>query len=95
MPGRDRHGAPRPVSLAVVRRRRGPGPATGLCELWVISGREAPVPASVLDVDARGVGSIRFEPSRVAGDADTFPATLEPAGGMPTSSGSMFLLVGL
>jgi len=68
-----------------------PAPQGKAYELWAISGKEAPVPAGVFTVDARGVGSIRVAP--VAGaEPDTFAVTLEPAGGVPAPTGSMYLV---
>jgi len=69
-----------------------PVPPGKAYELWAISGKEAPVPAGVFTVDARGVGSIRVAP--VAGGAapDTFAVTLEPAGGVSAPTGSMYLV---
>ena len=60
-------------------------------ELWAIAGKNAPVPAGVFMVDAKGVGSLRVEPIRVAGAVDTFAVTLEPAAGVPAPTGPMYL----
>lgn len=60
-------------------------------ELWAISGKDAPVPAGVFTVDARGVGSIQVAPLEGGAGPDTFAVTLEPAGGVPAPTGSMYL----
>jgi len=69
-----------------------PAPEGKAYELWVISGKDAPVPAGVFTVDARGVGSIRVAPVAGGGEPDTFAVTLEPAGGVPAPTGSMYLV---
>jgi anti-sigma-K factor RskA len=61
-------------------------------ELWAIAGKGAPVPAGVFTVDARGVASVRVPPMPGGGDPDTFAVTLEPAGGVPAPTGSMYLV---
>ena len=61
-------------------------------ELWAISGKDAPVPAGVFTVDGRGVGSTRVAPVAGRGEPDTFAVTLEPAGGVPAPTGSMYLV---
>jgi len=60
-------------------------------ELWAIAGKNAPVPAGVFTVDAKGVGSLRVAPLRVEGSVDTFAVTLEPAGGTAAPTGAMYL----
>jgi len=69
-----------------------PTPEGKAYELWAISGKAAPVPAGVFTVDARGVGSIRVAPVEGGAEPDTFAVTLEPAGGVPAPTGSMFLV---
>jgi len=69
-----------------------PAPPGKAYELWAISGKEAPVPAGVFTVDARGVGSIRVAPVAGGAEPDTFAVTLEPAGGVPAPTGSMYLV---
>jgi anti-sigma-K factor RskA len=68
-----------------------PAPEGKAYELWAIAGKNAPVPAGVFTVDAKGVGSVRVEPIRVAGAVDTFAVTLEPAAGVPAPTGAMYL----
>jgi anti-sigma-K factor RskA len=60
-------------------------------ELWAIAGKNAPVPAGVFTVDAKGVGSLRVAPLRVEGTVDTFAVTLEPAAGVAAPTGAMYL----
>jgi len=69
-----------------------PAPPGKAYEVWAISGKEAPVPAGVFTVDARGVGSIRVAPVAGGAEPDTFAVTLEPAGGVPAPTGSMYLV---
>ena len=69
-----------------------PAPEGKAYELWAISGTKAPVPAGVFTVDARGVGSIRVAPLAGGLEPDTFAVTLEPAGGVPAPTGSMYLV---
>jgi len=69
-----------------------PAPAGKAYELWVIAGKGAPVPAGVFTVDAKGVGSLRLAPIQAGGTIDTFAVTLEPAGGVPAPTGSMYLV---
>ena len=69
-----------------------PAPEGKAYELWAISGKAAPVPAGVFTVDARGVGSIRVAPVEGSAGPDTFAVTLEPAGGVPAPTGSMYLI---
>jgi anti-sigma-K factor RskA len=69
-----------------------PAPAGKAYELWAIAGTGAPVPAGVFAVDAKGVGSLRVAPLRSGAPPDTFAVTLEPAGGVPAPTGSMYLV---
>jgi anti-sigma-K factor RskA len=68
-----------------------PAPEGKAYELWAIAGKSPPVPAGVFSVDTKGVGSLRVAPIRVDGAVDTFAVTLEPAGGAPAPSGTMYL----
>jgi anti-sigma-K factor RskA len=68
-----------------------PAPEGKAYELWAIAGKNAPVPAGVFTVDAKGVGSLRVAPLRVDGPVDTFAVTLEPASGVPAPTGAMYL----
>lgn len=76
----------------LVARGLPPLPAGKAYELWAIAGQGAPVPAGVFVVDAKGVGSLRVSPLRAGGPPDTFAVTLEPEGGLPAPTGSMFLV---
>jgi Anti-sigma-K factor rskA len=69
-----------------------PAPEGKAYELWAIAGKGAPVPAGVFTVDAKGVGSLRVAPLQAGGAIDTFAVTLEPAGGVPAPTGSMYLV---
>ena len=60
-------------------------------ELWAIAGTNAPVPAGVFTVDARGVGSVRVAPMPAGGAVDGFSVTLEPAAGAPAPTGVTYL----
>jgi len=68
-----------------------PAPEGKAYELWAIAGKNAPVPAGVFTVDARGVGSLRVAPIQAAGAVDTFAVTLEPAAGAAVPSGAMVI----
>ena len=69
-----------------------PAPEGKAYELWAIAGKGAPVPAGVFTVDAKGVGSLRVAPLQSGEVVDTFAVTLEPAGGVPAPTGSMYLV---
>lgn len=69
-----------------------PAPEGKAYELWTIAGKSAPVPAGIFTVDPKGVGSLRVPPLRAGEPPDTFAVTLEPAGGVPAPTGSMYLL---
>jgi anti-sigma-K factor RskA len=69
-----------------------PAPEGKAYELWAIAGKGAPVPAGVFAVDAKGVGSLRVAPLQAGEALDTFAVTLEPAGGAPAPTGSMYLV---
>ncbi len=60
-------------------------------ELWAIVGKNAPVPAGVFSVDAKGTGSLRVPPLPGVAQVDVFAVTLEPAGGVPAPTGAMYL----
>ena len=68
-----------------------PAPGGKAYELWAIAGKNATAPAGVFNVDARGVGSLRVAPMPAGGAVDTFSVTLEPAGGAPAPTGTMYL----
>ena len=76
----------------LVTRGLPPAPEGKAYELWAIAGKGAPVPAGVFIVDAKGVGSLRVAPLQSGEAPDTFAVTLEPAGGVPAPTGSMYLV---
>ena len=59
--------------------------------LRAMVGRNAPVPAGLFTVDARGVGSVRVAPIRLDGAVESFAVTLEAAGGAPVPAGARYL----
>jgi anti-sigma-K factor RskA len=69
-----------------------PAPEGKAYELWAIARKGVPVPAGVFAVDAKGVGSLRVAPLQAGETLDTFAVTLEPAGGVPVPTGSMYLV---
>jgi anti-sigma-K factor RskA len=68
-----------------------PAPEGKDYQLWAIAGSNAPVPAGVFGVDARGAARLTVPRLPGMGRADVFAVTLEPAGGRPTPSGPMYL----
>jgi anti-sigma-K factor RskA len=66
-------------------------PAGKTYQLWAIVGKNAPVPAGLLEVDARGAGSLRVPPLPGVDAVDVFAVTLEPGGGVPAPTGPMYL----
>lgn len=68
-----------------------PAPEDKAYELWAIVGKNAPVPAGVFSVDAKGTGSLRVPPLPGVERVDVFAVTLEPAGGVPAPTGAMYL----
>jgi anti-sigma-K factor RskA len=68
-----------------------PAPADKTYQLWVIS-EGKPISAGVFAVDAAGTGVLPVGPIAGAVRADAFAVTLEPAGGLPAPSGSMYLV---
>jgi anti-sigma-K factor RskA len=67
-------------------------PAGKAYQLWAIAGSNAPVSAGVFTVDASGAGSLAVRPLPGVTTVSAFAVTLEPAGGLPTPSGEMYLL---
>jgi anti-sigma-K factor RskA len=65
-------------------------PAGKAYELWAIAGG-TPRPAGVFQVDAKGVGSLTLTPIAGVAKVDQFAVTLEPAAGVPSPTGAMFL----
>ncbi len=68
-----------------------PAPAGKAYELWAIVGKNAPVPAGVFTVDAKGTGSLRVPPLPGVDQVDVFAVTLEPEEGVAAPTGSMYL----
>lgn len=68
-----------------------PAPEGKAYELWAIVGKNAPVPAGVFTVDAKGTGSLRVAPLPGVEQVDVFAITLEPEGGVPAPTGAMYL----
>ena len=67
-------------------------PAGKAYQLWAIAGGNAPVSAGVFTVDAAGAGSLAVRPLPGVTEVSAFAVTLEPAGGLPSPSGEMYLL---
>jgi anti-sigma-K factor RskA len=67
-----------------------PPPADKVYELWAIAGGK-PVPAGVFTVDAEGKGSLAVAPLAGVAAVDVFAVTLEPAGGVQSPTGAMYL----
>ena len=67
-------------------------PAGKAYQLWAIAGTNAPVSAGVFNVDASGAGHLSVRPLPGVATVNAFAVTLEPAGGLPTPSGAMYLL---
>jgi anti-sigma-K factor RskA len=67
-----------------------PAPEGKAYELWAIAGG-TPRPAGLFTVDAKGVGSLTVEPIADVAKVDQFAVTLEPAGGVPSPTGAMYL----
>jgi anti-sigma-K factor RskA len=68
-----------------------PAPPEGkVYELWAISGK-TPLPAGVFTVDASGRGTVPVAPLEGKPPVNVFAVTLEPAGGVPSPTGPMYL----
>ena len=67
-----------------------PAPPEKAYELWAIVGT-TPLPAGIFTVDAEGKGSLRVAPLTGAPRVDRFAVTLEPAQGVPSPTGPMYL----
>jgi anti-sigma-K factor RskA len=65
-------------------------PAGRTYELWAIAGGK-PVPAGLFGVDEHGRGTLRVSPIGGVAHVDVFAVTLEPAGGVPSPTGAMYL----
>jgi anti-sigma-K factor RskA len=68
-----------------------PAPPDKTYQLWVISDGK-PISAGVFAVDPGGSGVLPVGPIPDAARAEAFAVTLEPAGGLPAPSGSMYLV---
>lgn len=53
-------------------------------ELWIIRGKEAPVPAGLLRAGQSGTVLASIDPQLLAGGADALAVSVEPTGGSPT-----------
>ena len=53
-------------------------------ELWIIRGKEAPVPAGLLRAGKSGTVLASIDPRLLAGGADALAVSVEPTGGSPT-----------
>jgi len=67
-----------------------PAPADKTYELWAIAGGK-PLPAGLFTVDAEGRGNLALPPLASVGDVEVFAVTLEPAGGVSSPTGAMYL----
>jgi anti-sigma-K factor RskA len=65
-------------------------PAGKAYELWAIAGG-TPRPAGVFSVDAKGRGRLEVAPLPGGIAVDQFAVTLEPAAGVPSPTGAMYL----
>jgi len=62
-------------------------------QLWFIVGNK-PMPGKVFTTDGSGNGTVQDQMPDVARDAAVFAITLEPAGGMPSPTGEIYLRSG-
>jgi anti-sigma-K factor RskA len=62
-------------------------------QLWFIVGNK-PMPGKVFTTDSMGNGTVQDQMPEVARDAAVFAITLEPAGGMPSPTGEIYLRSG-
>ena len=67
-----------------------PPPAGKIYELWAIAGGK-PLPAGLFTVDAEGKGRLAVAPLAGVATVDVFAVTLEPAGGVQSPTGAMYL----
>ena len=67
-----------------------PPPAGKIYELWAIAGGK-PLPAGLFTVDAEGKGSLAVAPLPGVATVDVFAVTLEPAEGVQSPTGAMYL----
>ncbi len=62
-------------------------------QLWFIVGNK-PMPGKVFTTDSSGNGTVEDQMPEVARDSAVFAITLEPAGGMPSPTGEIYLRSG-
>ena len=55
-------------------------------ELWIIRGKEAPIPAGLLRAGQSGTVLASIDPRLLAGGADALAVSVEPTGGSPTGA---------
>ena len=67
-------------------------PSGKVYQLWFISGKEPPVPGKVFTTDGTGSALLEDQLPTSAINASVFAVTLEPQGGVPAPTGSMYLL---
>ena len=67
-----------------------PPPAGKVYELWAIAGGK-PLPAGLFTVDAEGKGSLAVAPLAGVATVEVFAVTLEPAEGVQSPTGAMYL----
>ena len=67
-----------------------PLPEGKIYELWAIAGGK-PLPAGLFGVDAQGKGRLAVAPLPGGATVDVFAVTLEPAGGVQSPTGAMYL----
>src|SRR5205814_116823 len=67
-----------------------PPPAGKVYELWAIAGGK-PLPAGLFTVDAEGKGSLAVAPLSGVATVEVFAVTLEPAEGVQSPTGAMYL----
>jgi len=67
-----------------------PLPEGKIYELWAIAGGK-PLPAGLFGVDAQGKGRLAVAPLPGGASVDVFAVTLEPAGGVQSPTGAMYL----
>ena len=68
-----------------------PLPEGKIYELWAIAGGK-PLPAGLFTVDAEGKGRLAVAPLAGVTTVDVFAVTLEPAGGVQSPTGAMYLV---
>ena len=69
-----------------------PAPDGKEYQLWFIAGTRPPMPGRSFKTDGTGRALMRDEIPAEGRDAKTFAVTLEPAGGLPAPTGSIYLV---